>query len=181
MKKIILSLFFLSITAFGFDYNEILLKTQATIYPKIILLDKNLNNKLVNGKIIYTIIYDHEDYQTALNIKAFIDKTYNGFFDTYPYEIKLIHCVDLSTQTDTTAIYVLNTCVDVKYLADIAKEKGIISFAYDINNLGKGLLFSLNIERSTVFYLNKEKASSSNVDFVTPLLQMVKFVTKENS
>lgn len=178
MKKILLSLLLLTTFAFGFDYDEVLLKTQATIFPKIMLLDKKLDQKLVDGKIVYTIIYAEEDKPTALNIKGFIDNTYHGSIDEYPYKINLVRCSDLNSQTEASALYVLNSCIDIKSIADFAKSKGIISFAYDVNNLRKGLLFSLNIERSTVFYLNNDKVYSINVDFIDPLLQMVKFIDK---
>lgn len=164
---------------FGFDYDEVLLKTQATIFPKIMLLDKKLDQKLVDGKIIYGIIYTDEDYQTALEIKEFIDAKYNGTFGAYPYKVNFIRCTNLSKATAATAIYVLNSCRDIVELADIAREKGIISFAYDVNNLQEGLLFSLNIERSTIFYLNKKELYTKKVDFVDPVLQMVRFVDKE--
>ena len=178
MKKITLSLLLLAVSVFGFDYDEVLLKTQATIFPKIVLLDKKLDNKLIDEKIVFTIIYPDKDYQTALNVKSFIDTTYNGLFEDYKYEIILMRCSDLSEQTQTTALYILNSCVDVQKIANIAKEKGVISFSYDVNNLQKGLLFSLNIERTTVFYLNRDKVYSDNVDFIDPLLQMVRFIDK---
>ena len=64
-------------------------------------------------------------------------------------------------------------------IATIAREKGIISFSYDINNLKKGLMFSLVIEKSTVLYLEKENLHTKKIDFVDALLQMVRFVEKD--
>jgi hypothetical protein len=61
---------------------------------------------------------------------------------------------------DATVIYALNSDKYIKQVAKIAKQKGIITFAYDINNLKNGLLFSLVLEKSTILYLNKENLNT---------------------
>jgi hypothetical protein len=140
------------------------------------LLDKKLKNKLIDGKIIYTIVYDKSDYLTALEISNFINTKYKGHLDKYTYEINLVDFSDFSQKTEASAIYVLNLGEYVKKVATIAKRKGIISFSYDINNLKKGLMFSLSIEKSTILYLERENLYMQNVDFVDSLLQMVRFI-----
>ena len=176
MKKFILLYLTLVSLAFAHNYDDVLLKAQASIFPKIMLLDKKLENKLIDGKIVYTIVYDRSDYLTALEIKNFINTKYKGHLDKYDYKINLVNFSDLSDKTEASAIYALNLGDYVKRVAEIANEKGVISFSYDIGNLKKGLMFSLTIEKSTVLYLEKENLYSKNVDFVDSLLQMVKFV-----
>jgi len=179
MKKLIfLCIIFVNL-AYSYSYNDILLKAQASIFPKVILLDKKLDTKLIDGKIIYTIVYEESDYSTALEINKLIDKKYKGYFDKYMYEINLVEFSALSNSTKASAIYILNTDNHIKKIIDIASKKGIITFSYDIKNLKKGLLFSLMIEKSTILYLNKENLHLQNIEFVDSLLQMVKFV--ENS
>ncbi len=68
----------------------------------------------------------------------------------------------------------------ISKVAKVAKEKGVIAFSYDIQNLKKGLLFSLMLEKSTVLYLNKEDLNKTKIDFVDSLLQMVRFIDKSN-
>ncbi len=166
---------------FGYNYNELLLKAQASIFPKIMLLDKKLEDKLIYGKIIYTVVYDKSDYNTALEVIKFIDESHKGYFDKYIYEINLVEFGNLSSETMATALYALNSEDSINKVADIAKEKGIVAFSYDINNLKKGLLFSLIIEKSTVLYLNKENLYTQKVDFIDSLYQIVKFIDKNNS
>jgi len=179
VKKIIFLYFFLVNIALGYNYDDILLKAQASIFPKIILLDKKVENKLIDGKIIYTIVYDNADYLTALAIEHFINKNFQGYLDSYEYKINLIELEDFTQKTQSSAIYVLNLKEHVEEIGAIAKEKGIISFSYDINNLKKGLMFSLVIEKSTVLYLEKENLYTNKIDFVEALLQMVKFIEKD--
>jgi len=180
MKKIIFLYLTLVNLAYGYSYNDILLKAQAAIFPKIMLLDKNLENKLIDGKVVYTIAYDESDLHTAQELSEFIDKNFKGFFDKYLYNINLVEFSDLSSDTKASAIYALNSEEHIDKVAKIAKEKGIISFSYDIKNLKKGLIFSLMLEKSTVLYLNKEDLNKTKIDFVDSLLQMVRFIDKNN-
>jgi len=179
MKK----LFFLYLTlveiVFGFNYDDVVLKAQASIFPKIILLDKKIEDKLIDGKIVYTIIYDKTDYLTALSIEEFINKNFDGHLDIYDYKINLVDFDSFSEKTEASAIYVLNLKEHVERIALMAKIKGIISFSYDINNLRKGLMFSLVIEKSTVLYLEKENLYTKKIDFVDALLQMVRFIDQD--
>ncbi|WP_373002455.1 hypothetical protein [Sulfurimonas sp.] len=180
MKKTIFLFLILVNIAYGYSYNDILLKAQASIFPKIMLLDKKLKNKLIDGKIVYTITYDKSDLHTAQEISKFIDKNYDGYFDKYPYKINLVEFSDLSNDTKSSAIYTLNSDTHINKVARIAKENGVISFSYDIQNLKKGLLFSLMLEKTTVLYLNKEDLNKTKIDFVDSLLQMVRFIDKNN-
>ena len=180
MKTLILILM-LTTLAFGYNYNNVLLKAQASIFPKIMMLDKKLEDKLVDGKIVYTIVYDKTDYKTALKISKFINTKHNGHFDKYAYTINLVKFSDLSSKTEATAIYALNSEKSINKVASIAKEKGIVAFSYDISNLKKGLLFSLMLEKSTILYINKENLYTNKVDFVDSLYQIVRFIDKNNS
>lgn len=180
MKKIIFFCLIIVSISHGYSYNDILLKAQASIFPKIMLLDKKLENKLIDGKVVYTIAYDESDIQIAQEISEFIDKNFKGNFDKYLYKIDLVEFSDLSNDTQTSAIYTLNSDKYIEKVAEIAKDKGIIAFSYDMKNLKKGLLFSLVIEKSTVLYLNKEDLNKAKIDFVDSLLQMVRFMDKNN-
>lgn len=179
MKKIIILCIVFMSFAHGFSYDDILLKTQASIFPKIMLLDKKLNDKLIDGKIIYTIVYEKDDYNTALDINKFIDANYKGYFNEYAYKINLVEFSNLSNETQASAIYVLNSRKYIGKVAEIARQKGIISFSYDTDNLKNGFMFSLAIEKSTIIYLEKGNLYTKKVDFVDSLLQIVKFT--ENS
>lgn len=181
MKKTILFFLIFANLAYGYSYNEVLLKAQASIFPKIMLLDKKIENKLIDGRVIYTIVYEKNDYNTALEINKFIDANYNGHFNGYAYKINLVEFSDLSSSTHASVIYALNSDKHIKKVADFAKDKGIVAFSYDVKNLKAGLLFSLMLEKSTVLYINKENLYIQKIDFVDSLLRMVKFIDKDNS
>ena len=166
---------------FGYNYDDLLLRADASIFPKIMLMDKKIKNKLIENKIIYTIVYDQCDYETALHVKEYIESIFKDHIDRYPFEVDLVEFSQLSSNTKASAFYVLKSSTDnIKKAADIAHQKGIISFSYDINNLKDGLLFSLVIEKTTVLYLNKEYLHTNSIDFDDFLLQTVKFIDKNS-
>ncbi len=179
MKKILFLYLTLINIAFGYNYDDIILKAQASIFPKIILLDKKIDDKLIDGKIVYTIVYDKEDHLTASSIEEFINKNFQGHLDTYEYKVNLVDFENFSKETKASAIYVLNLNDRIEKIAKIANEKGIISFSYDMDNLKRGLMFSLVIEKSTVLYLKKEILFAQKIEFVDALLQMVRFVERD--
>ena len=177
MKKIFLIYLIATSILYGYNYNELLLKAQASMFPKIMMLDKNLKNKLVDGYIVYTIVYNKNDYLIASEVKESIEMIYKGKFDGYRYKINLVEFSNIKKQTRTSVFYVLNSSdEDIQQVAKFAKEQGIISFCYDENNLKDGLLFSLVLEKSTVFYLNKNNLDTKKVNFVDSLLQMVRYI-----
>ena len=179
MRTLILILMLTSLV-FGYNYNSVLLKAQASIFPKIMLLDKKIEEKLINGKIVYTVVYDSSDHKTALEISKLIKDNYKGHFGKYEYKINLVNSSDLSVDTEATAMYSLNSDHNINKVANIAKEKGIVAFSYDVENLKKGMLFSLMLEKSTVIYINKDNLDIQKVDFVDTLYRIVKFIDKDN-
>ncbi len=181
MMRILLFIILFVQALFGYNYNDLLLKADATIFPKIMLMDKKIKNKLIDNKIIYTIVYSPCDYETALHVKKYIETIFKDHIDKYPYEVDLVEFSHLCLNTKASAFYVLKSSTqNIKKVANIALQKGIISFSYDINNLKYGLLFSLIIENSTILYLNKEYLHSKNIDFVDYLLSMIRFIDKKS-
>jgi len=181
VKKVVLLFFILISLLHGYNYNEVLLKAQASIFPKILLLDKKLDNKLIDGKIVYTIVYEKNDYLTAKEISKYINKEFANSLDGFTYKINLVEFSELSPLMKTSAFYVLNSDKHISKVAKLAKDMGVISFAYDVSNLKNGLLLSLMLEKSTVLYLNKNNLHTHNIDFVNIFLQMVRFIDENES
>ncbi len=176
MKKIILFFLICNSVAFAYSYNELLLKAQATIFPKLLLLDEKLDEKLVNGKIVYTIVYKERDYFTALEVRDLLETNHNHGLNGYKFVISMIKYSDISPDIEATALYALNAEKDIAKVARIALSKNIITFAYNVEDTKKGLLFSLAMERSTVIYLNREVLQNCKVDFVDSLYQIVRLI-----
>lgn len=175
MKMLLLIPFLLATTLFGYSYNDLLLKAQSTIFPKILLLDKKLGEKLVDGKIVYAVACEDNDYHTAVKICDLVDSKYKNRLGSYELEVKVVKFSELSDKTKVTAVYALNSGTGIEKISRLAESSGFMTFAYDIDNLKHGLLLSLMIEKSTIIYLSKQNLQSHKVDFVDSLYQIVRF------
>jgi hypothetical protein len=107
MKNIIFILIFFANMLYGVEYNKLLLQAQSTIYPKVMLLDKQLPHKLIEGKIVLAIVYDNGDYEAALYAKKSIEQKFHGTIGGYPYEVKIMQCPEFSRDAEVTAVYIL--------------------------------------------------------------------------
>ena len=178
MKRLLLLVSIIAHSAlFGYSYDELLIKAQTTLFPKIMLLDRKLDNKLVDGKILYLIAYEESDDISAAGVRDLLVSTYSGMIEGHPVEFRTIpyDCIDDDTQA--TAIYALRSREhQIGKVAAIARAKGIITFAYEIAYLRQGLLFSLMVEKSTVLYLSRKNIQKYDVDFVDVLYQIVRFI-----
>lgn len=175
MRKFILFFLILSATLYAHTYNKMLIKAQALIFPKILLLDKKLNQKMIDNKIVFIIAYEKGDHATATSIQNIVSEHYKDFLSLHILETKIMEFTEISKETKATAIYALNSDTKVNNLSKICSSKGIVSFSYDINNLKNGLMFSLALEKDTVLYLNKENLNKHTTDFVDSLYEIVKF------
>jgi hypothetical protein len=174
MKKFVLLFLIFQGIASAYSYNALLLKAQAAVFPKMLLLDKKLSEKLINGKIVMTIVYEEHDLFSALELKKLMIDNYGETLEKYPFEIKMIEYSDVSAQMRSTALFLLNSERDLSQLASRAMANGVITFVYSNADLRKGFLFSLVIEKSTVIYLNKRVLQHLDVDFVDALYQIVR-------
>lgn len=176
MLKSILIFFILTVTAFGYSYNETLIDAQAAVFPKILLLDKKLDKKLVQNKIVFIIAYEEADSVTATNLQTLLINRYKNSLSSYIFDVKTVEFSKISKDIEATAIYALNSQTNIQNLSKICASKGIITFAYDINNLKDGLMFSLMLEKNTALYINKENFKNNMIDFVSSLYEIVKFI-----
>lgn len=177
MKKFILFFLIFSVNIYAYTYNEMLVKAQASIFPKILLLDKKLNQKLINNKIVLLIAHDSSDKEEAINIQNIFISEYKKHLSKYKLKVKTIEFSEVTSYTQATAIYTLYSDTQIiNKVAYIAFSKGIISFAYDINNLKQGILLSLALEKNTVIYLNKKNLNNNGINFINSFYEIVKFI-----
>ncbi len=174
MKKFLILLVLLVSALHAYSYNELAIKAQSTIFPKVLLLDKKLTDKLVDGKIVFTIVCEARDLPIAQKLRKSMKAQYDSHLAEYALEIKVMLFSEFTDKTKATAVYLFNSDTDIERVTRLAKSSGYMTFAYDIINLQHGVLLSLIVEKSTVLYLNKKGLSTHDVDFVEPLYQIVK-------
>jgi len=175
MKKLILFLL-INISLLGFNYDNLLLKAQANIYPKLILLDKDIDKKLYNNTIIFTIVYHDSDYEKAKELEELIYKNYQEHLGSYKLKIQIKEFKDIKDNIKTTAIYILKGLdSQVRSIIKKAQKLHVITFSYELKYLKKGALISLHIEDETNIYFNNEINKLYKIKFLDIFYQVVRY------
>lgn len=166
-------------TLFGANSNLLLHRAQASIFPKLILLAKEPNNILVNGKIIFAIVYEDEDVAVATKLRTLMEQQYNDYIENYPFKVVLIQYSELNEALRASAVMALHSEKHIGEPAKLAIKKKIISFVEDAAYLNQGYLFALNLERSTIIYMNKPMLPYYGIEFSDTLYHVVRFYDEQ--
>lgn len=161
---------------FGFNYNPLLLKAQASIFPKLLMLAEEPEKLLVNKDIVFAIIHEEEDFESAWQLKNLMEEEYAGRLEGYSLRIVLMEYEKLDDKLEASAVIALHSDRFIGELARLVIKKKIVSFVGDAFHLKEGFLFSLNLERSTVIYMNKPMLPYYGVEFSDTLYHVVRFV-----
>ncbi len=175
MKKILFLLTFLQMLLFSYEYDELTLKAQATVFPKLLLLDQDVSKKLVNNQIQFSIVYQEGDQREAQKVKAFIEKQFDGTLGKYNLNVITQSYKKVQKGKKSTAYYILNSeDSKMQKVAQIGMDHNLIVYTYDKQNFQNSILISLAIKDSTIIYLNKEMLKNYKINFVDALYQIVK-------
>ena len=100
-----------------------------------------------------------------------------GKIGLYTLKVTTIDFVLLSKNSDMTVLYVLDSSdSNIKKASQIAKSKGVISFAYSRDDIENGIMLNIGIERSTVITLSRTAMRDSGVHFVDSFYKIAKVV-----
>ena len=156
------------------EYDALLLRMQASIYPKIAMLDKKIQNKRVNDDIIFVIAHAKNELQYANNLKKLINDEYKGKIGEHQLIVNTSEFMKLDNSTPATAFIFLKGSRKMHaYVTDIASRNNRISFSYDHNDLKNNSLISLLIKEKAYIYLNKPVMSEYQIDFLPLFYKIV--------
>lgn len=160
---------------FGYEYDELTLKAQATVFPKLLLLDQDVSKKLVDNHILFSIVYQEGERREAQKVKGFIEQQFHNTLGSYKFKVIVESYEDIQEDIQATAYFILNS-VDsqMQKVAQIGIDHHLIVYTYDKNNFQNSVLISLAIKDSTIIYLNKKMLKSYKINFVDALYQIVK-------
>lgn len=173
MAKLLLFLM-LSIVALGYD--EFLMEAQSAVLPKIALLDKDIQKKLVAGKLQIVIAHDAIDSELAKETAQKIMVNSGGMIGTFGLNVLTVEFSQL-LKTSASIIYILNSNdTTIKKATQAASLKKVISFAFDKHNLKNGAMLTMSIERSAVITLSRGVMKESGVQFVDSFYKIARIV-----
>ena len=168
-----LSLLFLaSLKLFAINYNSTILELEAKLFPKMILLNENINKK-INNLTIY-ILSEEIDVYVAVELKEAIEANYPDKISGKFIKVSIKKFNTFENLPD--AVIVLNhNEEELSEIALWANEHGVISLGYDPSYMEYGILGSLYIGKSTKPYFNAKKILQYGFIFNTNLLKISKF------
>jgi len=164
----------LSVSVQAQTYSDLLLKAQASVFPKIVLLDKQLDQKLVEQSISICIVYDSEDELAAQNFKKYILEKFNNQINKQPLNIVLdSHDEDAQFPLATAYISISNNNNVIAHLAQFASSEGRIVFSHTVDDFKTNTLLSLNVLEKTYIYLNRAAMKDYQIEFPRSFYKIV--------
>ena len=160
----------------GAEYDSLLLRTQASIFPKIVMLDTTAASKLKNNVVVLHVIYESNDKKAAESIKRLIEENYGKKIGDHDLIVDLVD-VDSVADDLPTAYIVMNVESNLAVkVASIASENKRICFSYNHNDLDNDSLISLQLKEKVYIYLNKNKLNEYDIKFKPVFYNIVKLV-----
>ena len=178
-KNILISLFLylLSSITFAYDYDPLLLRAQATIFPKIIMLDENINQKIQGNTVSILILSSAEDKNIAERVKNHIFEKYKNKLGNKMLSVETSNFNELSNNTTATAFIILKTSKGNRNkLTSLASRENRIVFSYDYKDFKNNTLISVHVREKTYVYLNKSALHDYGIKFLPLFYKIVKVI-----
>lgn len=144
------------------------------MFPKIIISDNNFEDKLIENKIVFTILYEDIDYNTAEFFKNKIEKNYNSLKD-YTLEVNILKYSEFNIKNLSTAyLFLLGEKEKISEISQNLGNKSRLSFTYDDRYLNFGVIFGLAIASKVEIFLNLEALRNSKIELQNSIFSVVK-------
>ncbi len=154
--KIFFLLTLLTLSLFGSNVNESLLKVHATLVPKIYLMDYDFTDKIVDNTITIAIVYKKIDYQSAKELQTLIKSRYKKGIQYYLVNPILVSYEDIDT-TEANVYYLFPSSKKmIKKVVQRASLSNALTFSYKKDDLEYGVMISLSIAKKVKPILNLE-------------------------
>ena len=175
LAKIVLIL--ISTHTHAYDYDPLLIRAQASIFPKIILLDKDLNRKIENNQIIIEILHTKIEKDVALNIKSLIENKYKSDLGNRRLIININSFESFDPDNIVTAYFILKGSSDIhnKVTSHAANTQRLV-FSYDYKDFERNVLISVLMKEKTYIYLNKSAIHDYDIKFLPLFYKIVKVI-----
>lgn len=174
MRSLILLLLFV-MSLIGSEYDTLLMRAQASMFPKIILLDKDISAKTNAGTVTLKIVYAGNEEMAAKSFKKLIDAQYKGQLGDFRLNTDLADIDDISSSDHSTAYMFFDVSGSKKRaLIQNAAKNNRLCFGYDYKDFDQNILISLLIKEKTYIYLNKSSLHNYNINFIPVFYKIVK-------
>lgn len=158
-------------------YDPLLLRAQASIFPKIILLDQDLNKKTPDNKVVITIVSTIRDPQIAEQLKKLIEDKYGGSLGNKKLKVNVTTFDKFNSNTLSTVYIVLDAPGSmIEKVVSYASSHERIVFSYSYADFVYNTLISLHVKEKTYIYINKSAVQSYGIRFLPVFYALTKVI-----
>jgi len=183
MVRLYLQIVFLSMLlvfgsgAWADAYDPLLLRAQASIFPKIILLDKLLDQKTPNNEVVLIIVSESEKNDAELQLKSLIEEKYKSSLGNKKLTVKVFSIKDSINEPIATAYIVLQSSESVfNQVVSQAASQDRIVFSHSYTDFKHNALISLLVKEKTYIYLNKSAVQLYDIKFSPVFYKITKII-----
>ncbi|MCW8910249.1 MAG: hypothetical protein OQK76_06470 [Gammaproteobacteria bacterium] len=161
----------------GQNYDPLLLRAQASIFPRIILLDQKLSEKTPGKELIIDIITTNQSKHIADELKTSIREKYNDSMENNKLTVNIIEIEYLNEIPVATAYIVIEIPEpSFKKIVTHASNHNRIVFSYNYTDFKNNALISLLVKEKTYIYLNKPAIKLYNIKFLPVFYKIIKII-----
>lgn len=174
IKRVCFLLLLLSAQLFSQQYEMNIVHIEAKLFPKIALLEKQIQKSDAPNLNIY-IFAKNIDLDVAQSFKAQIEANYPDALLNKKIVVRVMDFTQDMKQKPAAVIVLQHSNRELKKIAAWANKNRIITLAYDPAYLNNGLLVSIHIGKTIQPYLNKQMIKKYGFIFNPYLMQLSKF------
>lgn len=161
--------------AFASITDPLLMRAQAAIFPKIILLDKDLGEKTAANVVVIKIVHASTDRESALEMRRLIEKEYQNNLGGNPLRVETVMFDEFEGREPATAYILMSGPAALhQKITQYASGLRRLVFSYDYKDMKNNALVSLMMKEKTYIYLNKGAMQQYDVRFLPLFYKIVK-------
>lgn len=176
LMKFFIVLFILSNLLYSKTINDSLLEIHATIMPKVLLLEHNVENKIIDNKINITIAYENNNYKDMKFLQKAIELKYPEGLSGYKIEVNSMNYKEFTKCDNATNIlYIFPSSKDnIDKLITLFRQCSVITFASQQEYLKNNAMISIDVGKKVKPIVNLNAVKASGISFKPVLLSISK-------
>ena len=158
-------------------YDPLLLRAQASLFPKIVLLDRHLDQKAPDGEVMLTIVSTGADRHVAQQLQKIIEGKYGNSLGNNNMTVTVTTFEDFDPKYLATAYILLQGSEPLfkKVVSHASSNKRIV-FSYSYADFKYDSLISLYMKEKTYIYINKSTVKLYGVSFLPVFYKITKIL-----
>jgi len=139
------------------------------------LLDKDINTKLVGDTLLLNIVHTDSEAKNAQQLKSMIEQEYKSNLGELGFTVRLTHVRQFDQKERASAYYIFDAASsEMQKIITYAAQEHRICFGYNYKDFDNNILLSLFVKEKTYIYLNKEALERYDIKFIPIFYKIVK-------